>query len=166
MSNSLYNIKALWGRHKEIIRLNALGKYSNVEIAAMLGISRQTVHNALQSELGVEARNELQERMDSDVVQIQKRLQELTPDAVNAYSEILRGEGIPLTLKKVTADAVFDRAGHPKVTKETNVTEIGIFEVNLNDLKARASEFNNKRTKNYNEVKEFQHEEVDFVDSE
>ena len=102
-----YEIKALWQRNHEIIRLAVLG-YKQVEIAEILNIHPQTVSNTLNSNLGQLKTSDLRLEKDDEVRKITERVRVLTKKALDVYDEILTNESGRASLKeqKETADTV------------------------------------------------------------
>lgn len=111
------NIKQLWQRSHEIIVL-ALQGYKQTEIAEILNIHPQTVSNTLNSELGMKKLSELREDRDKGVVDVSKRVAELSKIALDMYEEIFNCPDVDYKLKKETADTVLmDIGGHRAPTK-------------------------------------------------
>jgi predicted transcriptional regulator len=112
-----YDIKQLWQRSHEIIGLALLG-HKETEIAELLNITPQCVSNTLNSSLGKEKLSKMREKRDENVVDLSKRIAELTNKAMDVYEEIFNNEGADLKLKKETADTVvMEIAGHRAATK-------------------------------------------------
>ncbi len=79
-----YSAKKLWDHHRQICRLliASNGKYTNKEIAEMVGCSPQTVSNVRNSPLGMAKINTLHEESDRKAVEISKQVKEIAPDAI------------------------------------------------------------------------------------
>lgn len=101
-----YDIKSLWEKNHEILRLKFLG-WKNHEIAGRLGLTEATVSNTVNSSLGKKKMGMLQDARDADTVDISKKLADLAPAAVAVYEDILAEESAAtLHLKKSTADTI------------------------------------------------------------
>jgi predicted transcriptional regulator len=131
-------LKDLNARHREIIRLRALGM-SVREVAAQLEITPQAVVNTCSSELGREKMEELQEAADFDTVNELARIRRLIPEAIGVheqlmkpYEETLDGDLAPIdsNTRLRAAQSLLDRGGLPK----TNRTEGVSANVNVVDL--------------------------------
>lgn len=114
-----YDIKQVWQRNHEILRLALLG-HKNTEIASMLSISTQTVSNTLNSQLGMEKLATMRAERDADAIKVTEEVQRLFPKALEIYEQILHDESgeADLALKKKTADTILmDLGGHRSPTK-------------------------------------------------
>lgn len=114
-----YDIKALWQRQHEIINL-ALTGMKNVDIAKILGITKESVSQTLNSELGMKKLSSLREKRDEEAIKIVKEVNELTTKAISIYNDIFDAptDQVTYKLKKETADTVLlDLAGHRAATK-------------------------------------------------
>jgi len=100
-----FDIKALWDRQHEILNLNSLG-YKGSEIANMLGISRVTVSNCLNSTLGLEVKKDLRQSRDAAYEELREEVLELTKKGLEIYKEILNSDDESTKMKKETADTV------------------------------------------------------------
>ena len=113
------DIKQLWSRQKEIIRLDSLG-YKGSDIASMLNIDPATVSNCLNSTLGKEAKENIRALRDLEYEDLLDDVIELTKKSMKVYEEILdnNSKNIPLDLRKETADTVaLELAGMRAPTK-------------------------------------------------
>lgn len=102
-----YNIKALWQRSHEIIRLAARG-YKQVQIAEILNIHEQTVSLTLNSDLGKKKLADLCEARDEEAKITIEKIRVLADKALQTYNEIFDNEDGQATLKdrKDVADTV------------------------------------------------------------
>lgn len=107
-----HDIKQLWQRNHEILRLALLG-YSAVKIAEVLGITAQTVSNTINSEMGMRKLSALRLERDKETVDVADEIARLYSKAIKVYDEIISSPQAPLSLKKETADTVLmDIGGH------------------------------------------------------
>lgn len=83
-----YEPAKLNARHREIIRLAALG-YKHVQIASILGISPVTVGYIIRSPLGQQFLREIGEARTDSVKDVQNRLNELSPLAVETVLDVM-----------------------------------------------------------------------------
>ena len=91
-------IKALWQRSHEIIRLNVKG-YKGTEIAEILNITPQTVSNTLNSELAKRLISDLTYEKDIEVKKTVEKVRILSNKALETYHEFFDDEGNELSLK-------------------------------------------------------------------
>ena len=136
-----YDLKRLFGRHRQICRLHVLGGMDGQGIAQLMGVTPQTVYNVLGSELGVKLCEELSNGLDDEMREVQQRLQELSPIALDIVEETMLDEETPLPLKVKVADSILNRAGHnPAVKIEQRSTSLKIDADFIKEIKQRASE--------------------------
>ncbi len=116
-----YNIQKLWQHSHEILNMLLLG-WKPKDIARHLGVSEQTVSNTKNSELGQRKLAIMRQSRDADTLDAKTRIDNMIPDALKVYENILRredfGKDAPIALMKGTADTVTkDLAGMeaPKV---------------------------------------------------
>lgn len=116
-----YSIKRLWGIHKEVCRLHVYGNCNGRDIAAMLNITPQTVYNILGSEKGKDEIARLSEARDEKFEDVQRRLEQLAPFALDTLEEALLtdDEQVTIPVKVGIAKDLLDRAGHKPVTQVT-----------------------------------------------
>jgi len=89
--NQNYSITRMWEHHHEILRFVLLGK-KNVEIAAIVGCTPQTVSNVRNSP---EAKRQLAimtNARDYSSVDVAQRIQETLPEAVNTLEAAMGPE--------------------------------------------------------------------------
>jgi hypothetical protein len=117
-----YDIKQVWQRNHEILRLALLG-HKNVEIAGILNISPQTVSNTLNSQLGMEKLASMRAERDSESIEVAAEVKKLFPKALEIYEQILEDESgeASLELKLKAANTVLmDLGGHKSPVKVQN----------------------------------------------
>lgn len=104
-----YDVKALWDRQHEIINLHSMG-YKNTEISKMLGVTKLTVSNAINSTLGKKAAVMKREDREAKYEELREEVLELTEKALGVYREIFeepRNSGVvSMKMKKDTADTI------------------------------------------------------------
>ena len=112
-----YNIKQLWQRTHEILRLGLLGLKST-DIANMLGISTVTVSGTLNSDLGMQKLSGMRRERDEEAIDVSKGVAKLYQKAIDTYENLLDDDKAPKTLKKETADTILmEIGGHRSPTK-------------------------------------------------
>lgn len=112
-------IKQLWQRSHEIINLSLMGM-SNVDIARLVGVSKECVSTTLNSEICRKKLSAMREIKDNKVLEVSQEINRLTIKAMKVYDEIFDApvERANYKLKKETADTVaLDLAGHRAPTK-------------------------------------------------
>ncbi|MCK5607056.1 helix-turn-helix domain-containing protein [Candidatus Pacearchaeota archaeon] len=104
-----YNIQKLWQHNHEILNMSLLG-WKPKAIATHLGITTQTVSNTINSDLGKQKLAIMRQGRDADVFDAQARIDNMLPDALLVYENIIGrkgyAEGAPLSLMKSTADVI------------------------------------------------------------
>ena len=131
--------KALWQSSHEIIHLALFG-HRNVEIAKILGCSAQTVSNVLNGELGERKLSELRQERDAEAIDVQKKVAELYPKAIEIYEEILNSEHASTTLKKETADTILMDIGGYRAPQRSTVDATHLVRAEVLALVARGEE--------------------------
>ena len=114
-----HEIKQVWQRNHEILRLALLG-HKYVDIAAVLGISAQTVSNTLNSQLGMEKLSEMRAQRDAESIEVAEEVKKLFPKALEIYDKILYDETGEISLElhlKAANNVLMDLGGHRAPTK-------------------------------------------------
>lgn len=112
-----WDIKRLWQRSHEIIRL-ALTGMSQVDIAKVLNICPGSVSNTLNSPIAQEKLSKMRKELDTNTINVSLEVSRLAEKAIATYDEILDNETVSLKLKKETADTILmDLGGHRSPTK-------------------------------------------------
>ena len=97
--NQNYSIETLWEHQHEICRRLALGHRPN-RIADDLGVTTQTISNVRNSPLAQAKILQLQEGRDIEVVQINKRVREMAPLALDILEKTLNHASDTLEVDK------------------------------------------------------------------
>ena len=132
-----YDIKQLWQRNHEILRMALIGMKPK-DIAERLDITTQTVSNTLNSELGRQKLSFLRQKRDETVIEISEEVSRLLPKAIKIYEDIMDGS-VTSKLMKETADTlVMDIAGHRAPTKvQSESAHLHMTPKDLEELKQR-----------------------------
>jgi transcriptional regulator len=110
-----YQVKQLWDRQNEILRLSVLGM-KQTEIAERLGVTPQTISNTLGSELVQEKMAIMVAERDAATVDLSRQIKELAPKALEIIKDALADNGKLGTKDQVkVAQDVLDRAGYSPV---------------------------------------------------
>jgi hypothetical protein len=116
----VWNVSTLSDFHKEVLRLVSVGM-SNVDIAEQLSCSAQAVSNIRNSPVSKEHLEKLSGARDADTVDINDRINELAPRALELLENIINGTGegekASISLRAKEANALLDRAGFSPVRK-------------------------------------------------
>lgn len=89
-NNRYYRVKTIQDRHREITRLLLIG-LKDVDIAASMNISTQTVRNTKNNPI-IEAQLEIMSgARDYEAVDVAKRIQKIAPDAIEFLETVLTG---------------------------------------------------------------------------
>lgn len=138
---SCYSVKALWSRHKKILRLLSTGQYSRNEIAENIGVTPQTVSNIANSALGKETLEILTGASDAEAVDLMARFKALAPVALSIQQELLMEEGTPKRLKNDIANKILDRSGYQPVSRNINLNvDKNLNRAEIKEIKRRAKE--------------------------
>ena len=112
-----HDIKQLWQRSHEILALVLQG-HDHKLIAKMLNITEATVSNTANCTLGREKLSRMRKERDDGIIDVSKRVSELSEKAMKVYEEIFDSETVSYNLKKATADTItMDLGGHKAPTK-------------------------------------------------
>jgi DNA-binding CsgD family transcriptional regulator len=112
-----YEIKQLWQRQHEIIRMALVGM-DNKDIARTLGITKESVSMTLNSQIVKEKLSLMRAVRDAETIDVAQEITKLYRPALQVYEDILAGEQISMNLKKQVADTVLmDIGGHKAPTK-------------------------------------------------
>jgi DNA-binding CsgD family transcriptional regulator len=112
-----YEIKQLWQRQHEIIRMALIGM-DNKDIARALGITKESVSMTLNSQIVKEKLSLMRAVRDAETIDVAQEITKLYRPALQVYEDILAGEQISMNLKKQVADTVLmDIGGHKAPTK-------------------------------------------------
>lgn len=137
-------LKTLKDVHQEICRRTVAGQ-KNVEIAAELGITPQTVCNTTNSLLGGARVAELSAMRDAEVLEVQGKIAGMAETARQVMQDILEDEEVGKALRFSVAKDVLDRAGLGAVQKVQRVdTKLSVEDIEK--MKARAAEAGILRT--------------------
>ena len=139
--NKKQDIKQLWSRSHEILRLDSLG-YKGSEIAKILNISQQTVSKTLTSTLGQLKKAELRKARDEEYEDLRSEILELTRKSLAIYNQILDREDASLKLRKETADTItLDLAGLRAPTRiDTRTMHMTVTPEEIEEFKKRGIE--------------------------
>jgi len=101
-----FDIKQLWQRNHEIVRLAFLG-WKHKDIADHLGVTPTTVSNTVNSTLGKDKLNLMTGARDAQAMDVMEEIQNMIPKAIKVYDDILEDDSpASWSLKKSTADTV------------------------------------------------------------
>lgn len=114
-----YEPTVLNARHREILRLHALG-YKHVQIAAMLSITPVTVGYVVRSPLGKSFLAEVHEARTDSVKDVHNRLQEMSPFAAEILLDIM-ADGKTESNKLRAAEKVLEITGHKSENKHMHL---------------------------------------------
>ncbi len=154
---SLPGLKRLWGKHREIIRLHAMGTYTMKEIAKILGISAQTVSNTLASPLAERELLRIARMRDVTYEDLRDRINAIAPMALDIIEEDMLDPETPKPLRTALANKILDRAGHsPVVRAEVSTLNATVTPEFMAQVRARAEELRLEKQK----AEESSYEEV------
>jgi predicted transcriptional regulator len=135
-----FNIKQLWQRNHEIINLHVQG-LRNTQIAEIMGVTKESVSQTINSELGKYKISDLRKSRDDEVRVAQEKVRVLTNKALNVYHEIFDDESGESSLKdkKAVADTVvLELSGLRAPTKiQSHSMSVQLTRADLEEFKQR-----------------------------
>lgn len=134
-----YQVKQLWDRQNEILRLAVLGM-KQTEIAKKMGVTPATISNTLGSELAQEKLAIMVAERDATTVDLARQIKEIAPQALEIIKDAMEDNGklCPRDRVKVAQD-VLDRAGYSPVQMVMSANmNIHLTTEDLAELKRRA----------------------------
>lgn len=108
-------LATIWARNLQIITLQAAG-VSDVDIAAQLDITPQTVRNTMKSGLMQALAVVALDRSLEEAIDVHTRIKEAAPLAIQLLTDSMQSPTIGDALKIKVAQDMLDRAGHPRQT--------------------------------------------------
>lgn len=114
-----YDPQTLNARHREILRLVALG-YKYTQVARILGITPTTVGYTVNSPLGTSFLQEIHEARTSSVKDVHNRLQEMSPFAAEVVLDIM-ADGKSENNRLRAAEKVLEMTGHKSENKHMHL---------------------------------------------
>lgn len=113
--NKNYALKTVQERHQEIIRLVAIGRLSNEEIASVVGVTPQTVSNVRNSRLAKSKIKIITKARDIGAMDVRKDLDGLEPLAVQTLRDCMESPDAPFNVKsRVALGVISDIGGYGK----------------------------------------------------
>lgn len=115
-TGKLYNLAKLQERHREILRLAAMGG-TDKDIASRMNVTPVMVRYTRRCALGNKQLSMLRNGRDMMAMDITERIQELAPDALRIIEEVVQ-EGtidhvaVDRKERLATSNKILDRAGH------------------------------------------------------
>lgn len=109
-SSGTYEPQVLNARHREIIRLYALG-YKQVTIASILSITTATVGYVVNSPLGRSFLQEIEQARTGSVKDVRDRLQEMSPFAAEIFVDVMSNSKSEAR-RLAAAEKVLKMTGH------------------------------------------------------
>jgi hypothetical protein len=108
---------------REVIRRICLGQ-SSAEISRALGIGRVTISRVINSQVGQEAIEAMQDRLDMETLSIAARIRQFAPQALRLIEETISGQHpeASIRLRVQYASEHLDRAGFGAVKKNVSLT--------------------------------------------
>lgn len=128
----------LKAQHREVARLKFEG-FPPTEIATQTGLALSTVRGILCDPLCKAHIDQLNDKADSSVVDVRKKLAEMNVDALNVIEEILTYAEAPYTVRLKAAHDVLDRNGYA-TQQRVNHAHLHLSTDELSQIKARARE--------------------------
>lgn len=144
-TGKLYNLAKLQERHREILRLAAMGG-TDKDIANRMNVTPVMVRYTRRCTLGNKQLAMLRNGRDTMAMDISERIQELAPDALRVIEEVVQSgtiDHVPVDRKErlAASNKILDRAGH--VPPQRIVGDINhrlLTGDNIREIKDRAKE--------------------------
>lgn len=124
-----YDIKQLWQRNHEILRMALIGMKAP-QIADVLGITAATVSNTINSELGRNKLSVMRQERDEKIVDVAKEAARMHPQCMKVYNDILNGTCKSKLMKETADTVVMDIGGNRAALK----TESAALHLTLSDI--------------------------------
>ncbi len=137
-SERKYQIKVLWDRHREILRLRLLGHFPK-DIAVVLGITVPVVNYTINSALGRRHLALMRAARDVETIDVAKEIDKMVPKAIKILDGILdetNPEQASIMLRAKVATDVVERK-LPKVSRVENL-HAHFTADEINEIKDRA----------------------------
>lgn len=131
-SSESYEPKKLNARHREIIRLHALG-YKGTEIAHTVGCTPQLVYMVVNSPMGEAFLAEIESARTDSVEDVRERLKEMSPLAAEVFLDIMNN-GVKEHNRLKAAKTVLEMSGHRK-NDSVNHNHIHLTKEDIDDIK-------------------------------
>lgn len=141
----VYDLAKLQGRHREILRLVAMGG-TDKDIAARMGVTTVMVSYTRRGALGNKQLTMLHNGRDVMAMDMSERIQELAPDALRVIEEVVQQgtiDHVPVDRKEriAASNKILDRAGHVPPQKIIgNINHRLLTNDHIQEIKARAHE--------------------------
>lgn len=134
------DLKRLQSRHREILRLAHTG-LPHVQIAEQLGITAESVSRTVNSELGAQQLEVLEQGADLEAIDVKGRIDALQLPALDLLEKVLSGdiEEASVSLRVKTAQDMLDRGGNGAVKRVEGTLSGGyLVRVGVEEIKSRA----------------------------
>lgn len=141
----VYDLAKLQERHREILRLAAMGG-TDKDIAARMGVTTVMVRYTRRGALGNKQLIMLRNGRDMAAMDISERIQELAPDALRVIEEVVQQgtiDNVPIDRKEriAASNKILDRAGHVPPQKIIgNINHRLLTNDHIQEIKDRARE--------------------------
>lgn len=129
-------LNELKAQHREVARLKFEG-FSPVEISDQTGLALTTVRGILADPLCKGHIDQLNDSADSGVIDVRKKLAEMSKDALEVISEILTYPDAPYNTRLSAAKDVLDRNGYAP-PQQVNHAHLHLTTEELHSIKERA----------------------------
>lgn len=106
-----WEVSDIWDVHHNVKRRIFLGQ-KNIEIARVLGITKEQVSSIRRSPVIQDELKKLQLEADKNVVDVKEAVKLLAPKALRVVEQILDDENVPANVKLAAAKDTLDRGGH------------------------------------------------------
>jgi DNA-binding MarR family transcriptional regulator len=114
-----YEVKNLYDKHHQVLRLTALGTMSQKDIARAVNLTPQMVSNIVNSTLGQDLLKTIRGTLDKQVIDISQAVKDLTPKAIETIGDLMDSDNEKIRL--AAAMDILDRGGYA-APKNLNVS--------------------------------------------
>lgn len=129
-------LKELKQRHRDVARLSFEGENIS-SIAQRLSLTPNTVSGILRDPLCQAYIQSLQDRADDYVVDVRKKLSQMTANAVDVLNRLTTSEGVSDAVALRASQDILDRSGFKPVNRQEVVTA-HLTKEDLMEMKERA----------------------------
>ena len=139
-----YDLRRLWGSHREIMRMHAYGADGR-QIAEHLDVTPQTVYNVLGCDIAQDELARYHALRDSTFADIQDKLHELAGVSVDIIEQTMIDPTTPTKQRTDLANKILDRVGHAPVQRfSTSTVSATVTPELLKSIRERTEELKTK----------------------
>ncbi len=131
-------LSELKAQHREVARMKLEG-FTAVEIASQTGLALSTVRGILADPLCKAHIDQMNDKADSEVIDVRKRMAQMNAKALDVIEEILDYPDVPYNVKFQAAKDNLDRTGYAPAQR-VNHAHLHLSPEELTEIKKRAKD--------------------------